>query len=75
LLKGFQPFGLIDTQPALLLFPPIVGLFGDADLPASLNDGNPFASFQLYGAEMLDDCFGRVRFAGHGMTSWVGGPD
>jgi len=36
-------------------------VFRDADLPASLNDGNPFASFQLDRAQMLDDCFRLIR--------------
>lgn len=64
LFQRLQPFSLIHTQAAILLFPPIVRVFRDPERSAHLTNGHPFARFELDRAQMLDDVFRRVRLCG-----------
>jgi len=43
----------------------IQGLFGDPELPAGLEHGQPFAGVELHRPPMLDTLFGRLPFSGH----------
>lgn len=64
LLQGLQALGLIHAESAVLLLPPIVGVFGDADRAARLRDDEAFSGFDLHRTQMLDDLFGRVPLLG-----------
>jgi hypothetical protein len=65
LFQTLQPFGLLDTQAAVFVLPPIVRLLGDAELPAGVCDPNTLACLNLNGPSMADDRFRRLPCACH----------
>src|SRR5262249_20085294 len=65
LFQALQPFGLIDSQPAIFFLPPIGGLFRDPQLTTDLRDPEPFAGFNLNRPQMTDDLLSRVPFSCH----------
>ena len=63
LLQALEPLRLIDSSPAVLLLPPIVGLLGDAQLATRADHGKPFAHLNLDRPQMamISSAVFRVR--------------
>ena len=61
-LQCLEPFCLLYSHTTILFAPPVVGLFGDSDLPAGLADVSSLIQQDLSFAQLVDNLLRRMRF-------------
>ncbi len=58
----FQSSGLLYSKTTVLFAPPVVGLFGDPNLPAGFADASSLIQQDLSFAQLVDNLLRCVRF-------------
>ncbi len=61
----------LQWHTTVLFAPSVVGLFGDADLPAGFGDRNTLVDVDLSFPQLVDNLFRRMRFLYHDLPPFI----